>query len=130
MGHVVMCPWLSCTRYELCHGDVIATSSITRCLKVRFLLLCAQLSVKENKLPELFPLSRKPWYKKWTLENTSNATAIHIHISVCVGMWPEGADGTDINTCIRSHNSEYLVCGDDFGSLNIFTYPCSKPKVS
>lgn len=46
-----------------------------------------------------------------------------------VGMWPEGADGTDINTCIRSHSAQYLVNGDDSGSLNIFTYPCSKPKV-
>ncbi len=46
------------------------------------------------------------------------------------GMWPEGADGTDINTCIRSHGAEYLVNGDDSGSLNIFTYPCTKLKVS
>ena len=44
------------------------------------------------------------------------------------GMWPEGADGTDINTCIRSNGSKYLVNGDDSGLLNIFSYPCPKPK--
>ncbi|XP_046859210.1 echinoderm microtubule-associated protein-like 2 [Xenia sp. Carnegie-2017] len=44
------------------------------------------------------------------------------------GMWPEGADGTDINSCIRSHDKQYLVSGDDFGCLNIFSYPCPKLK--
>ncbi|CAB4008191.1 echinoderm microtubule-associated -like 2 isoform X3, partial [Paramuricea clavata] len=44
------------------------------------------------------------------------------------GIWPEGADGTDINTCIRSHSAQYLVNGDDSGALNIFTYPCTKLK--
>ena len=44
------------------------------------------------------------------------------------GMWPEGADGTDINTCIRSNGAEYLVNGDDSGLLNIFSYPCPKLK--
>ena len=46
-----------------------------------------------------------------------------------VGIWPEGADGTDINTCIRSNSAQYLVSGDDSGSLNLFAYPCVKPKV-
>jgi microtubule-associated protein-like 1/2 len=46
------------------------------------------------------------------------------------GIWPEGADGTDINTCIRSHSAQYLVNGDDSGALNIFTYPCTKLKAS
>lgn len=45
-------------------------------------------------------------------------------------MWPEGADGTDINSCIRSHDKQYLVSGDDFGCLNIFSYPCPKLKVN
>ena len=46
-----------------------------------------------------------------------------------VGIWPEGADGTDINACIRSNSAQYLVSGDDSGSLNLFAYPCVKPKV-
>lgn len=44
------------------------------------------------------------------------------------GIWPEGADGTDINTCTRSSNAQYLASGDDSGSINLFTYPCPKPK--
>ena len=45
------------------------------------------------------------------------------------GIWPEGADGTDINACCRSNNHEYLVTGDDFGQVNFFNYPSTKPKV-
>ena len=45
------------------------------------------------------------------------------------GIWPEGADGTDINACCRSSNHEYLVTGDDFGQVNFFNYPSTKPKV-
>eukprot|EP00794_Sanderia_malayensis_P017440 gene17440-19184_t len=45
-----------------------------------------------------------------------------------IGIWPEGADGTDINACCRSNNSEYLVTGDDFGQVNFFTFPSPKPK--
>ena len=44
-------------------------------------------------------------------------------------MWPEGADGTDINTCARSNSAQCLTNGDDSGSVNLFSYPCLKPKV-
>lgn len=46
------------------------------------------------------------------------------------GIWPENADGTDVNTCARSHSSKLLVTGDDFGKVKLFSYPASQPKVS
>jgi len=45
-----------------------------------------------------------------------------------IGIWPEGADGTDINACCRSSNQEYIVTGDDFGQVNFFNFPSTKPK--
>lgn len=42
------------------------------------------------------------------------------------GVWPEGADGTDINACGRSNDGkrELLVTSDDFGKVKLFRYPC------
>ena len=31
------------------------------------------------------------------------------------GIWPAGADGTDINSCAMSHTKDLIVSGDDFG---------------
>ncbi|KAK3853408.1 hypothetical protein Pcinc_040052 [Petrolisthes cinctipes] len=45
-----------------------------------------------------------------------------------LGIWPEGADGTDINTCTRANNSSALITGDDFGKVKIFSYPASHQK--
>lgn len=45
------------------------------------------------------------------------------------GIWPENMDGTDINSCDRSRNQKLIVTGDDFGKVNIFSYPASQPKV-
>ncbi|XP_050037299.1 echinoderm microtubule-associated protein-like 2 isoform X1 [Dermacentor andersoni] len=44
------------------------------------------------------------------------------------GIWPENADGTDINTCSRSHSGRLLATGDDFGKVRVFSYPASQPK--
>lgn len=44
------------------------------------------------------------------------------------GIWPENADGTDINTCSRSHSGRLLATGDDFGKVRLFSYPASLPK--
>lgn len=46
-----------------------------------------------------------------------------------VGIWPEGADGTDINVASRSQDKSLLATGDDFGKVKLFAYPASKPKV-
>lgn len=55
------------------------------------------------------------------------STTCALSFSSC-GIWPEGADGTDINACTRSHDNRYLVSADDFGKVNLFNYPCYHPK--
>jgi microtubule-associated protein-like 1/2 len=44
------------------------------------------------------------------------------------GIWPENADGSDINTCDRSHSHKLLATGDDFGKINLHNYPACQPK--
>lgn len=46
-----------------------------------------------------------------------------------VGIWPENADGSDINNCDRSNNQLLMVTGDDFGKVKLFSYPVIQPKV-
>ena len=47
-----------------------------------------------------------------------------------IGIWPEGADGTDVNNCTRSSDSKLLATGDDFGKVKLFSYPACQPKVT
>ncbi|CAH1249365.1 EML1 [Branchiostoma lanceolatum] len=44
------------------------------------------------------------------------------------GMWPEGADGTDVNACAASRDRTLLASSDDFGKVNLFKYPCCTHK--
>uniref|UniRef100_A0A8B9JDQ2 Echinoderm microtubule-associated protein-like 2 n=1 Tax=Astyanax mexicanus TaxID=7994 RepID=A0A8B9JDQ2_ASTMX len=44
------------------------------------------------------------------------------------GIWPDGADGTDINAVCRSNDRGVLAAGDDFGKVHLFSYPCSQPR--
>ncbi|XP_064623638.1 echinoderm microtubule-associated protein-like 2 isoform X5 [Lineus longissimus] len=46
------------------------------------------------------------------------------------GIWPEGADGTDVNACARSHQQKVLASADDYGKVNLFSYPCCQPKTT
>lgn len=46
-----------------------------------------------------------------------------------IGIWPENADGTDVNCCDRSHDSRFIVTGDDFGKVKLYSYPSIQPKV-
>lgn len=46
-----------------------------------------------------------------------------------LGIWPESADGTDVNYCDRSHDSKLLASGDDFGKVKLYSYPVIQPKV-
>ena len=34
-----------------------------------------------------------------------------------MGIWPQGSDGTDINSCDRSPSGKYLLTADDFGKV-------------
>ena len=40
------------------------------------------------------------------------------------GIWPPGADTSDINACDRSRTGKLLATADDFGSVKLFRYPC------
>jgi len=55
---------------------------------------------------------------------THNCT---LGFNVC-GIWPEGADGTDVNACTRSHKENLVASADDFGKVNLYKYPCCQPK--
>lgn len=46
-----------------------------------------------------------------------------------IGIWPEGADGTDVNACERSNGSKLMATGDDFGKVKLYSYPVKQPKV-
>jgi microtubule-associated protein-like 6 len=43
-------------------------------------------------------------------------------------IWPPYSDGSDINSCARSHNSQVLITTDDFGQVNLFRYPVVFPR--
>lgn len=47
-----------------------------------------------------------------------------------LGIWPENADGTDVNTVCRSNDEKLLVTGDDFGKVKLFANPAAQPKVN
>lgn len=46
------------------------------------------------------------------------------------GIWPDGADGTDVNACCKSNKQHLLASADDFGKVKLYKYPCCQPKVS
>ncbi|ETW00430.1 hypothetical protein, variant [Aphanomyces invadans] len=45
------------------------------------------------------------------------------------GIWPERADGTDINGVCRSNSHKSVMTVDDNGHVNLFRYPCVQPHV-
>nr|CAB3242502.1 echinoderm microtubule-associated protein-like 2 [Phallusia mammillata] len=47
-----------------------------------------------------------------------------------LGIWPEGADGTDINSVYRSNDNRLLASGDDFGKVHLYKYPAIQPRSS
>uniref|UniRef100_A0A669D168 EMAP like 2 n=1 Tax=Oreochromis niloticus TaxID=8128 RepID=A0A669D168_ORENI len=60
--------------------------------------------------------------------------SVHWATSTCTlsfntfGIWPDGADGTDINAVCRSHDGSLLASADDFGKVHLFSFPCSQPR--
>ncbi|XP_077467311.1 echinoderm microtubule-associated protein-like 2 isoform X1 [Stigmatopora argus] len=46
------------------------------------------------------------------------------------GIWPDGADGTDINGVCRSHDDSLLASADDFGKVHLLSYPSSQPRAA
>ena len=46
------------------------------------------------------------------------------------GIWPAGADGSDINAVDRSRSKSLVATADDFGDVKIFNYPCTTAGAS
>ena len=42
------------------------------------------------------------------------------------GVYPPGADGTDVNSVDVNNNRTLVAVGDDFGTLCVYRYPCMK----
>uniref|UniRef100_A0A8B9TL69 Echinoderm microtubule-associated protein-like 3 n=1 Tax=Anas platyrhynchos TaxID=8839 RepID=A0A8B9TL69_ANAPL len=45
------------------------------------------------------------------------------------GVWPDGSDGTDINSLCRSHHERLVAVADDFCKVHLFQYPCAPSHV-
>eukprot|EP00455_Lapot_gusevi_P057002 TRINITY_DN958_c0_g1_i2.p1 TRINITY_DN958_c0_g1~~TRINITY_DN958_c0_g1_i2.p1 ORF type:complete len:790 (-),score=249.21 TRINITY_DN958_c0_g1_i2:55-2424(-) len=44
------------------------------------------------------------------------------------GIFNNGADGTDVNACQVPPSKRGVVCGDDFGCVRLYRYPCISPR--
>ena len=42
------------------------------------------------------------------------------------GVFPQGADGTDINAVDASEDRRHVVAGDDFGTICVYRFPVLK----
>ncbi|XP_032689910.1 echinoderm microtubule-associated protein-like 2 isoform X8 [Odontomachus brunneus] len=62
------------------------------------------------------------------LRNVDWATHTCVISFETIGIWPEGADGTDVNNCTRSGDGKLLSTGDDFGKVKLFSHPACQPK--
>uniref|UniRef100_A0A087YEH5 EMAP like 2 n=2 Tax=Poecilia TaxID=8080 RepID=A0A087YEH5_POEFO len=63
-----------------------------------------------------------------TVRNLEWATSTCTLSFSTFGIWPDGADGTDINAVCRSHDGSLLASADDFGKVQLFAFPCSQPR--
>ncbi|XP_032367934.1 echinoderm microtubule-associated protein-like 2 isoform X2 [Etheostoma spectabile] len=63
-----------------------------------------------------------------TVRNQEWATSTCTLSFTTFGIWPDGADGTDINAVCRSHDGSLLASADDFGKVHLFSFPCSQPR--
>lgn len=52
-----------------------------------------------------------------------------LRLAAVLGVWPDGSDGTDINSLCRSHNERVVAVADDFCKVHLFQYPCARAKV-
>ena len=41
-----------------------------------------------------------------------------------MGIWPDFADGTDVNAIDRTRSGRHVATADDFGGVKLFNYPC------
>ncbi|CAG0917732.1 unnamed protein product [Notodromas monacha] len=64
------------------------------------------------------------------LRDVAWATQTCVLGSSVLGIWPTGADGTDVNACSRSRSKDLLAVGDDFGRVRLLSHPTSSVKAS
>lgn len=62
------------------------------------------------------------WGLCWDAGGLAEAIAV-------LGVWPDGSDGTDINSLCRSHDERIVAVADDFCKVHLFQYPCARAKV-
>ncbi|CAG7815967.1 unnamed protein product, partial [Allacma fusca] len=62
------------------------------------------------------------------LRDTEWASSTCTLTSVTLGIWPENADGTDVNASGRSNDKKVIATGDDFGKVKLYSYPVTQPK--
>jgi len=43
-----------------------------------------------------------------------------------MGIFPSGADGTDINSVDATSDRKHVVAGDDFGTICVYKFPVLK----
>lgn len=48
-------------------------------------------------------------------------------VTAVTGLWQSGADGTDINGCAVNNEKSLLASADDFGKVNLYSYPSRLP---
>ncbi|KAL1138870.1 hypothetical protein AAG570_008932 [Ranatra chinensis] len=63
-----------------------------------------------------------------TMRDTEWATHNCTLAFTTIGIWPEGADGTDVNASVRSHDRRLLATADDFGKVKLYSFPATQPK--
>ncbi|XP_035010756.1 echinoderm microtubule-associated protein-like 2 isoform X2 [Hippoglossus stenolepis] len=63
-----------------------------------------------------------------TVRNLDWASSTCTLFFTTFGIWPDGADGTDLNAVCRSHDGSLLASADDFGKVHLFSFPCSQPR--
>jgi microtubule-associated protein-like 6 len=44
------------------------------------------------------------------------------------GIWRPFSDFTDVNSTCRANSRNFLATADDFGSVNVYKYPCTVEK--
>lgn len=47
-----------------------------------------------------------------------------------IGIWPSGADGTDVNGCCMNAGQSLVASADDFGKVNLYAYPSRTPQAN
>ena len=80
--------------------------------------------------PDSDRVSLRPRQEKTSssMRDTHWATQSTIFGWALRGIWPEDADGTDVNAVSRSHAGNLVATADDFGKVKLFRFPCIVPR--